>query len=242
MLTSNLGQSGLQARLSQVLGPYTELMQLDIAYIPYHLTHGSLLDADNRLQVVMNDGPHAGEVVTLPDVGLRGGLQRLRYQQLARLMSSLVETPNGDNNLALLSEGIGGRVLNSHGAESGELSVIRHLLVSMDAARNGSREQRDPDAPQYISNAYQAALRLFDGEVVVTKKSDVGEVAPVDGPVSGGAMRKTSAAGDAESNAGNRSAISPASDIHSANSPDANAPASDSPASTSPLNGTPTQP
>jgi len=51
-LTSNLAPSPLQERLVTVLAPYLQLVNLDLNYTPYYLTHETSLDTDHWIEVL----------------------------------------------------------------------------------------------------------------------------------------------------------------------------------------------
>jgi hypothetical protein len=51
-LSSNFAPSQLQARLLSFFSPYAQRLNLDLNFTPYQLTHASLDDVDQRIEVL----------------------------------------------------------------------------------------------------------------------------------------------------------------------------------------------
>ncbi len=51
-LAANQSPSPLQERLVEVLAPYLQLLNLDLNFTPYYLTHETSLDTDHRIEVL----------------------------------------------------------------------------------------------------------------------------------------------------------------------------------------------
>ena len=74
-LASNVApRSELQRRLLVKFAFYTQLLNLDLDFTPYHLTHATEQDVDHRLEVLMEGDPDVDENwLVLPDAGVRIG-------------------------------------------------------------------------------------------------------------------------------------------------------------------------
>jgi hypothetical protein len=183
-LTSNVTASLLQARLLGVLRPYVQLMNFDLNFKPYHLTHATVIDVDNRIEILPEGGDpdEAGDWIVLPGSGFRGGEAYQRQQRLARLLSIFAEQEN-DNFAAIVSEDVGRHFL-AQGIRPQQIRSRRHLLQTWDAVAGlGTTAQANPDDPAYFQTAYTANVLVDSANnVAIIKVSGRRETAQPTGP------------------------------------------------------------
>jgi hypothetical protein len=183
-LTSNVSASLLQAQLLRVLHPYVQLMNFDLNFKPYHLTHATGMDVDHRIEVLPEglDAEQQENWILLPQPGFPGSEAYQRQQRLARLLTFFAEQEN-DNFSAIVAEDIGRHFL-AQGIRARQIRARRHLLQTWDAAAGrGSAAERNPDDPTYFQTSYAANVLIDSADnVAVTKISERREVAQPTGP------------------------------------------------------------
>jgi hypothetical protein len=183
-LSANVTASLLQARLLAVLRPYVQLLNFDLNFKPYHLTHATSLDVDHQLEILPEgkNPDEPGDWLVIPSGGLRGGEPYKRQQRLARLMAIFAEQEN-DNFAAIVAEDIG-RYFLARDVRATQVRVRRHLLQTWDAASGrGTPEQRNPDDPAYFQTAYAANVLIDSADnVLITKIAGRRETARPTGP------------------------------------------------------------
>ena len=176
-LASNVApRSELQRRLLVKFAFYTQLLNLDLDFTPYHLTHATEQDVDHRLEILMEGDPDVDENwLVLPDAGVRIGERYKRYQRLARVMAMLAED---DNAVSWIASSVGAHFLHARHARPQQVRCRRHMLQSWTAVRGGSAADRDPNSSNYFRQAYLAdCVILSDNRVRVNKRDDEGQVA-----------------------------------------------------------------
>jgi hypothetical protein len=167
-----------------VLRPYVQLLNFDLNFKPYHLTHATSMDVDHRLEI-LPEGSNPDELsdwITLPEPGFRGGEPFKRQQRLARLLAAFGEQSN-DNFAAVVAEDVGRHFL-AKDIRAAQIRARRQLLQSWDAAAGrGTPEQRNPEDPSYLQTAYAANVLIDSANnVAVTKIAGRREVAQPTGP------------------------------------------------------------
>jgi len=179
-LSTVYAPSELSLSFLRILRPYTQLLNFDL-FVSYQLTIEAPVDVDHRIEVLpaRKDENDALAWRVLPDVGLRGGERRLRYERLGELMD-LFDGQGGENQVALMSASVGTYFLNHEHTRPKQIRLRRHTLVSIDAYTNqGTRELRDPNSAMYFSVVYAANAVIDDDlhRVDVVKIDAAGEVA-----------------------------------------------------------------
>lgn len=183
-LSGNYFRSPLQARILGVLRPYAQLLNFELDFLPYQLTHAQISDVDHRIEL-LPAGSQADDDsawLVLPDRGFRGGERYKRYQRLGRLLAFLAEE-NAGAGPSLLARSVVENALHQGDVRPDQVRVRRHLLQSPDIFSGGTPEQRDPNAPTYFRVVYAAnALISETGQVELIKIDDTAEVALPESP------------------------------------------------------------
>ena len=198
-LGSNLAPSPLQERLVTVLAPYLQLVNLDLNYTPYYLTHETALDTDHWIEVLPSEAKADAEAqlreadrpgaevptdadieddawLNLTDKGLRGGDRRHRYQRYAKIMDIYADREDFSGTIAERAVLYASSRL---GIDSIQIRCRRLELQTPEALRPGSNAPRDPFDPSYVRTAYDAdVLRLPSGAIMLNRREAAGEVAP----------------------------------------------------------------
>lgn len=163
-LSTNLTASLLQQALRGLCAPYTQLLNIDLDFTPYHLTHATEADVDHRLEILpAGSDPEGRDWIVLPDVGWRGGERYRRYQRLAESLALRATTE--DPEVSSIAAAVATHYLNREHLEPGRLRVQRHMLQSPEAVASGSEAERDPNHPAYFDRAYDAHV-VVDGDQV----------------------------------------------------------------------------
>ena len=179
-LTSNLSISMVQSRLLGVFGPYTQFLNLDLNFTPYHLTHATINDVDHRIEVLPKgaDENDDEQWTVLPDVGLQGSDRRQRYQRLAHVLSVLAEQ---DAASGAIAKDVGEYFYHHRSVEPVQLRGRRHLLQPWQAINSATADERDANSSRYYQDSYRANLIVNkNGSVDVAKRGASGEVAQPD--------------------------------------------------------------
>lgn len=180
-MAANFGRSGLESRLLTVLAPYTQLIHQDLGYAQYQLTDG-YPDADAFLefQPVDAGGKNQGDLVRLPESGIRGTLPYAREQQLAARLAYFAA--RGDDASASLSEmarTVGAAALRQHGWTYLVIRVRRHLTQPMSFTVANPPLPADENDPRYFETVYEATVWFDeDGSALINKKEAASETAP----------------------------------------------------------------
>lgn len=178
-LAANQAPSALQERLLSVFRPYVRLFNFDVTYIPYHLTHASVADAEHRIEYLPAGGDpgSADDWVRLQE-GPRGSERRARYQRLASLLAMVGGSEDGAV-AAEISAAIGTGVSRQQGSTIAQLRSRRQLLQSPDDVAGANLDRRNPDDPSYFQEVYRVQVLDLGGQMLgVQKVESLGQVAP----------------------------------------------------------------
>lgn len=184
-LSSYTRRSPLQARLLDLLAPYTRTLNIAPSVAPYHLSQYDALTGDNpeddehylELEYAAADGSRqfldlSRAAFPLPDA-------RRRYRSLASEMAYSVADEGGSNRLAELARAAAGYAMREAEVDAAVLRLRHHLSQprKLEDVREGFPS--DPLARQYIVTPYEADVLLDeDGEVQLIKREDRSQVAP----------------------------------------------------------------
>jgi len=169
-------RSELQRRLLTKFAFYTQLLNLDLDFAPYHLTHASEQDVDHRVEI-LRDGDTDDEEnwIVLPDEGVRGGERYKRYQRLGRVMAMLA---GDDTAVSWLASSVGTHFLHARKTRPQQVRCRRHMLQRWTVIRGGSAADRDPNSAGYFRQVYLAdCVILSDNQLRVNKRDDESQVA-----------------------------------------------------------------
>lgn len=183
-LSSNYYPSDLQREFLARLRIYTQLFNFDL-FVPYNLTMAEPVDSNHRVEVLPTgaDETDANAWLALPDVGLKGGERRQRYERLGELMDTYIGQQREDP-LALVTASVGEHFLHQRQVTPKQIRCRRHSLVHPDLFTVPNPEPpRDPSASSEFSVVYAADAVVDDeaGTVQVVKKEAIGEVAGATG-------------------------------------------------------------
>ena len=171
---ANFSPSPLLYDVLDRLRAYTTLLNFNLNYTPYHLTHGTVEDVDDRIEVLPQgkDAAQAEQWIALPDVGWRGSDRYKRYQRLAEVMSYYAQD---EERSARLASSVAEHFLSVANIQPAQIRSRKHLLLTMqDYAAAG---EPDPDGPQQWLTPYAANVVISGDEVEVIAVSEQGEVA-----------------------------------------------------------------
>jgi len=174
-----VSQMRRQLRAVPAVEPYLQTLNMDLAY-NYHLTYATQFDTDHFFEIETVGSEQAEPTMyVFPDAGFSLRLQR--YRNLTR---NAAEAVGSDSVEGLLPRAVAQRILREQGIESGNfrLRLRRHLLQTREAVNSPDPAMADPYSDEYYANAYEADLRLFDGELYLTRTAETGETAPVEQP------------------------------------------------------------
>lgn len=194
-LSSNWIRSPVQRRLLVILRPYTQLLNIDLNFTPYHLTHGRRYEVDNCIEVDIEDEQGGKTTMRLPpDDSMRAGKAYARYKALANIMAffAIMEEENGVSHVA---QSVAAHAFAAHLATNapaddvairGEIRSQQHNLQTTEALRNGVPGQADPNDASFFGTSYVADIHVdrTSGEVRIHKRTGRGEAAPVGNPES----------------------------------------------------------
>ena len=178
-ITSNVEPSLLQQRLLLVARPYAQLLNIDLSFTPYHLTHATIDDVDHRIEVLPAGKMSTDEDnwVSMPDVGWRGTERYARYQRLASMMAYFSAE---EDTAALLAESICKNFLEQSSITPQRIRCRKHLLQNRSSI-NGLAADRDPFAQQYFRDVYTANVLVgADGQINVVPTGSAQEMAQPD--------------------------------------------------------------
>lgn len=191
VLGSNYRRSPLLSRLVSFFAVYTQALDFDPNFTPFHLTTGQTADDDHILEIEMVDGPAAGQKFSLPP--LRGHWldHRRRFMAVNNLFATqaefLADERDDANDVsasqatAELAKAIGGYHLREHGGTHCVLKLIHRLSQPQELEALPATFPRDnPRAPEYHTLLYTADVILAgDGSLIATRRQSSRDVAPV---------------------------------------------------------------
>jgi hypothetical protein len=178
-LSGNYARSALQARLLTRLRPYTQLLNFDLDFTPYYLTHATPLDVDNRIEILPEglDAADAKNWIVLPDAGYRGGLPYKRQQRLADTMAFYAES---EDYAGFIAQSVATNFMQQRQIRPAQIRCRRHLL-QMREALSGTLAEQNPYDPLYFEVSYAANVVVGrDGRVSVVKIDEASQVARPD--------------------------------------------------------------
>ncbi len=160
VMSSNYSPSPVQQRLTRLFAVYTQSLNFDLNYTPFHLTHATDQDVDHALQY--STAPGADEE-QWRDVarGWRVGERRKRYQRLAGVLSFFRE----DNVVSSrIGQAVASGLANHDEVAVTKVRCRKHFLLPWD--RYGESDRGDPDASEYFQTVYGANVLVSSGGVV----------------------------------------------------------------------------
>jgi hypothetical protein len=179
-LTSNLVRSTLQSRVLRVLAPYTDLLNINLDFTPYYLTHGPQITVDDRIELLPEgkDPQNPEDWLVLPDVGSKAGERYKRYQRLATLMAMRSQ----DDVVSTIASDVAQNTIVQSKVPLSKVRIRRHMLMYPRAYP--PRDRRQPDNafhPDLFQTSYTANV-VFDedlGKASVVKQTEAkGHSAP----------------------------------------------------------------
>lgn len=188
VLASNLRRSPLQARLVEIFGAYTQLLNFDPDFTPYYYTFGRPMDDDAIVEIDLypsGDEPLAGQekiaTVRLPDTGSRWMGDRQRYLAISRVLAfhAMPEIEQTDITSEIV-KGIGVRIMRENGAKRAVVRCIQRMSQPMllEDLETGFPAD-NPEAPNYDRTVYEADVWILeDGTAGTVPRAGRGEVAP----------------------------------------------------------------
>jgi hypothetical protein len=165
---------------------YLQLLHMDLSYA-YNLTYASPFDTDHVFEIELDwtGETHGDEAVKrqLPPADMGRNLRRHRYQKLARFAAFYTEQENSSLE-STIPHAVARTMLADEGIEQGNHRMIlkRHLLVSWGDVDSLDPGLSDPNHPNYWASPYEADLKFFKGELLITKQEKAFRTAPVDKP------------------------------------------------------------
>ena len=182
VLAANLKPSPLQSKLVSLVAPYARSLNFDPNFTPYHLTHGHIENDDHRIVVdaayAEGTDESARRSIELPDVGLRGGLRRRRYQVLGARIAYFANREL-DTISAEFIKAIGTHFINAMEFDRAVITCRVHRAQPIELDRS---TPADPMADAYMEDVYAADVWLAeDDSVQLLKRSSTRESAPAAG-------------------------------------------------------------
>jgi hypothetical protein len=177
-LSANLSPSLLQGRLLNVFRPYLQLLNFDPDFTPFHLTHATEDDVDQRWEVLPADKAptQAEDWLVLPGGGFRGSERHKRLQRLAKVGSAYAAAEN-DAATAELATSISRFFLSTYDVPAQQVRCRRHLLQDWEVF---DRREAPPSPfdESYFRTSYAARILIGDdGRISVVKISERRETA-----------------------------------------------------------------
>ena len=117
---------------------YTRLLNFDLDFTPYHLTHGTESDVDHRIEV-LPQGSEEWQV--LPIEGFRGVDGFQRYHRLASIWSFHA---TNEGQPALFAQAVGNHCSLQRGVVPRQIRCRRHYLQPREEVIGGTPAMRDP--------------------------------------------------------------------------------------------------
>jgi hypothetical protein len=178
-LSANQAPSAMQNRLLSVFRPYIRLLNFDVAFVRFHLTHASGIDAEHRIEY-LPAGANAQDAdawVPLMD-GARGSDRLARYQRLGDLLAMLGSSEEGTASAEVVSA-VGTHLVKQAEQPVDQIRSRRHLLQSPEDLTGANLDRRDPNDPSFFQEVYRAQVVDLGGERLgVQKVESLGQVAP----------------------------------------------------------------
>lgn len=174
--------SALRAQLGTVPGvkPYLQTLMMDLSYT-YHLTYAQGLDFDHFFEVELDwqgtTNPQAKTLV-LPQPNTRPNIRFRRYRDLVQAAAVLISEEVDESRLPHV---IASRLLSEAGVEEGvhRIRCRRRLPLRMEEAGSPDLAERDPSRPALFETIYEADLKFYRGELILTKAAGALETAPL---------------------------------------------------------------
>ena len=176
-MSANIAPSDLQAALISKTRWHLQLLNFQLDYTPYHLTHADISDVDHRIEVLPDGGDENNDAdwLVLPDAGWRGGERHKRYQRFAELATLFVER---EEMTGLLTQSVAANMLHQQGIRPSQVRYRQHLLQNPEMVKSGTPEQRDPNSRLFFRTPYAANVLIFgEDQIQLVKKDAAAEVA-----------------------------------------------------------------
>ncbi|MDG2384062.1 MAG: hypothetical protein P8N76_20485 [Pirellulaceae bacterium] len=177
VVMGNQYASELQIRMARVFGPYSRFFYLDPQVISgFHLTHAMEFEDDHFVEIQFKDSKSK---VRYPEPGSdwsgwRGGLRHHRWKMLTRRLAMNVQSEN-DPYLAQVCQAVGRNLLRED-RDRMVVTITRRMPIEL-----GGVTIADEGGPNAYETIYEADVWVADsGQVMVHKKVDAGEAAPLD--------------------------------------------------------------
>lgn len=171
-LSANHVRSGLTGTILSRFAFYTRLLNFDLNFVPYHLTHGTDVDVDHRIEVLPRDQT---EWKRLPEGGMRG---HDSYQRFQRFAAEWAYQALNDGEPALFAQSVGTYYSRRLDVAPKQIRCRKQFQQSREDMASASPARRDPDDPSRFSVAYAAnAIVNEDGSVDIVRIEEAGQVA-----------------------------------------------------------------
>lgn len=170
VMSANYSPSPLQARLVRVLAPYTQSLNFDLNYTPYHLTHASDQDVDHVIEFAARRDATDEQFQPLL-AGWRGGERYKRYQRIATVLSYFRQDAATSSRIG---QAVARGVVSHQNEEARVIRCRKHFLMPWDRYSI----EANPHADEYQQTVYSANIvRSERGTVDVVKVEAAAEVA-----------------------------------------------------------------
>jgi hypothetical protein len=176
-LLGNFAPSSLLIQVLDKFKFYTRLLNFDLNYTPYHLTHADESDVDHRIEVLPTgkDASRAGDWILLSSEGFRGCDSYKRYQRMAATWAYQAQN---EGDPAIFAQTIGTYFARERNILPAQVRCRRHFLQSRTEITGGTAARRDPDDASYFSVVYAANTIVGEsGHVGVVRIDEAGQVA-----------------------------------------------------------------
>lgn len=177
-MSANQAPSALQERLLSVFRPYVRLLNFDVSYTRFHLTHAAVVDAEHRVEYLpAGASPQDNDAWVLMTAGARGSDRLARYQRLGDLLAMLGSGDDGTAS-ALIASAVGTN-LTREGNPVEQIRSRRHLLQDPEDLSGVDTSRRDPNDASFFMEVYRAqVLDLGGARLGVQKVEQRSQVAP----------------------------------------------------------------
>lgn len=178
-LAANQAPSNLQRRLLSVFRPYVRLLNFDVTFHRFFLTHATALDAEHRIEYLPQGADPSDAAAWVPvEAGVRGSDRLARYQRLADMFALLGAEDDG-TIAAEIASSISTSIQRVDEQPVEQIRSRRHLLQSPDEVAGINTTRRDPFDPSYFQEVYRAQVLDLGGERLGVQKVEArGQVAP----------------------------------------------------------------
>jgi len=178
-MSANQAPSAVQDRLLSVFRPYVRLLNFDVSFTRFHLTHAAAIDAEHRIEYLPQGADPGDANAWVPLLqGVHGSDQLARYQRLGDLLAMLGAADDGTAS-AEIASAVSTNLLRQGGISVEQLRSQRHLLQSPEDLTGTNLDRRDPNDASYFQEVYRAQVLDLGGDRLgVQKVESLSQVAP----------------------------------------------------------------